>query len=78
MLYTIIIMFKSISSIVRRIDINAFDLASKLLLQRFKGKKVVAVNQSVFKKIIASGPERGVVGFVMITNKNSRLKFRVI
>ena len=51
MLHAIIVMLKGAAGIVGRINVDALDLAGKILLQRLEGKKIVAVDEHIVKNI---------------------------
>ena len=51
MFHPVIVVFKGAAGIVGGIDIDALDLAGKVLFQRLEGKKVVAVNEHVVENI---------------------------
>ena len=65
MLDPIIIIIKRTSSVVRRIDIDALDSSSKILLQRLECNQVVTVDQHVLAVRIA-------VGFLRFLKENAR------
>lgn len=77
MFKTIIIMFKGIASIVRWINVDAFDLTSELLLKCFQRKKVISVDEHVVEDVLAILPARGgMMRFFHILHQHARLKAR--
>ena len=65
MFKVIIIVFKSSSSVKWRININALDSSSKILLQRLERDQVIAVNQHVFAVRIT-------VRLLLVVNEDTR------
>jgi hypothetical protein len=63
MFYPVIIMFKGAAGIVGRVDVDAFYLAGKFLLQGFEGKEVVAKDKAVVEDVFFAGAVFGVVTF---------------
>jgi hypothetical protein len=63
---SVVVMLKSGTCIVRRVNIDALDLAGELLFERFEGKKVVTEDEAVIEKVVVGDSVRGVVGFVGI------------
>ncbi len=76
MFNTVVIMFKSIASIVWRINVNALDLACVFLLESFESKKVVAVNKHVVENIVIRHSFCSMITLCGILNKNPRLQPR--
>ena len=70
-------MRKSTTGVIRWINIDAFYLASELLLQRLEGEEVVAVDEHVVKDVLAILPAHGgMMRFFYILNQHARLKAR--
>ncbi len=76
MLNTVVVMFKSIASVVGRINVNALDLACVFLLESFEREKIVAMNKHVVKNIIIRHSFSGMITLCGILNKNPRLQPR--
>lgn len=77
MFKTIIIMFKGIASVVRRVDVDAFHLPCELLLKSLQRKKVVSVDEHVVEDVLAILPARGgMMRFFHILHQHARLKAR--
>ena len=73
----IIIMVKSIASVVRWINIDTFHLAGELLLYGFQGEEVIAVDEYVVEDVLAiAPPRRGMVRLRGILNQHTRFKPR--
>ena len=47
MLYAIVVVFKGLLSIKRRVNVDALDLAGELLLQRLQSQQVVTMDEQV-------------------------------
>ena len=52
MLDPVIVVRKRASGVVGRIDVDALDLASKILFEGFQSEKVVAKNETVVEDIV--------------------------
>ena len=77
MFKAIVIMRKSTTGVVRRVDVDALHLAGELLLKRLEGEEVVAVDEHVVEDIFAVAAARGgVVGFRGILHQHARLEAR--
>src|ERR1039457_5450756 len=74
MLYSIIIMLKRTSGVVRWVNKNALDLAGKFLLKRFQREQVVAKNQLVVEKVVVRHAVLRVIRFRRVFQQNARLK----
>ena len=79
MFQSIVVMHKGRSRIIRWINIDAFHLTCELLLQRLKGKQVVAMDEHVVEDVLAILPARGgVIRFFHILHQHARLKARAL
>lgn len=65
MLNPIVIMCKSGTGVIWRIDVDALDLAGEFLFEGFKGKQVVAEDQAVVKEIGRVGFSRQVATVIL-------------
>ena len=54
-------MGKGATSVVRRVDENAFHLASKLRFQCLERQQVITENESVVEDVVVRNPMLGVV-----------------
>ena len=61
MFKSIIIMVKSISGIERRINIDAFYLASIVLFQCLKCKQIIAMDEHIIEYIVISMTNLGMI-----------------
>src|SRR3989304_5324611 len=80
MLQPIIIMFKRIAGIIRRINIDTLNLPCKVLLKRLQGKEVVTLDKHVCppsQSPLTKGGLRGVSPFTVL-NQYPRLQPRLI
>ena len=50
MLNPILVVFERDPGVVRWVDVDAFDLAGKLLFESFEGKQVVAEDETVIEQ----------------------------
>lgn len=71
-------MFKWAASIVRRINVDALNLARELLLKYFEGKQVIAKNEPVVEQIVVGNAVWRMVGLLRILQQNPRLQLRPI
>src|ERR1700733_12031998 len=74
MLNSIFILVKSRASVVRRINIDTFNFATKFLLQGLKRQQIVAKDQSVVEDIMIGNSLRGMIRLRWIFKKNPRLQ----
>lgn len=74
MFQAIIKMSECRSSVVRRVDVNAFHLASELMFERLKGEQVVAVNQPVVENVVFTDAMRGMIRFGWVFEQDARLQ----
>jgi hypothetical protein len=72
--YTIVVLLKRCSCVIRRINENALDLTSELLFERFKGKEIVTKDKTVIEKVVVSHSMWGVVGLLRVFQQNARLQ----
>ena len=70
----IVVVFKGTARVVRRVNIDTLDFASKLLFQCLKGKEVVAKDKSVIEDVMVGDAMRGVAGLVRAFQENARLQ----
>jgi len=66
MLDSIIIVLKSISGVIGRVNIDALDPAGEFRFQGFEGKEVVAENETVIEEILVAYPVFGVIGLLRV------------
>lgn len=59
MLLIVIVMLKSASGVVRRINVNAFYLSGKVLFKCTKRKEIVAVNEHIARPRFSIGKRVG-------------------
>ena len=59
-------MLEGAAGVVRRVDVDALDLAGELSLQCLEGKQVVAKDEAVVEDVVVSDPVRGVVRLLAI------------
>jgi hypothetical protein len=79
MFKAIVIIRKSLSSVVRRIDVDAFHLSGELLFQCLKGEEVVAVDEHVVEDVLAvPAAYGGVMGFSWVLDEDAWLKARTL
>jgi hypothetical protein len=74
MLHTVIIVFKCTARVERRIDVNALDLSSELLLEGFERKEVVAENEAAIEKVVIGYALHRVIGLLRILKQDARLQ----
>jgi hypothetical protein len=74
MLNTIIVIFKHFPCIKWRINVDAFNLTSKLLFQRPKGKEVIAKNQPIIEEIVFAGLVGGMIRLGRVLDQDARLQ----
>ena len=72
------IMRKRRAGVVRRINVDALDLARKFLLQRLKRQQVIAENQPVIENIIFGNSVRRMVRLRRIFDEYSGLQLRPV
>jgi hypothetical protein len=75
MLNTIVIVFKRLLSIERRVDINALDLACKFLFERSKSKQVVPEDQPIVELVVVRYTLLGVIRLRRVFQENPGLQF---
>ena len=56
MLHTVIILLERRAGVVRRVNVDALDLAGELLFERFKGEQIVAKDEPVIEQVIFRHP----------------------
>lgn len=78
MFNAIIIVFKGTTSVIRRIDINTFDLAGEFLFERLERKQVVSEDEAVIEAVLVGNPMRGVVGLLAILQQDARFQLRPV
>src|SRR5665213_1646100 len=78
MLYTIVILSKSRSRVVRRINEDTFYLAGKLLLQRLEREQVVAKDEPVVEDVLVADTLLGVVALLRVFKQDARLQPRPV
>ncbi len=78
MLNTIIVIFKHFPCIKWRVNVDAFNLTSKLLFQRPKGKEVIAKNQPIVEEVVLASPVGGMIRLGRVLDQNTRLQLRPI
>jgi hypothetical protein len=74
MFNTIVIMCKRCASVVRRVDIDALNLAGKFLFERFEGKEIVAKDETIVEDVVVGDSMRSVVRLLRIFRQNARLQ----
>jgi hypothetical protein len=62
MLHPVIVVLECASSVVRRIDVNAFDLSSEFLFQGFEGEKIVTEHESILEQVLVCRSVHRVIG----------------
>ena len=77
MFKAVIVVSESRTSVVWRIDVDAFHLAGELLFKRLEGEKVVAVDEHVVEDVLTvAATGCGVVRFRRILHQHARLQPR--
>ena len=71
-------MFKGLLSVKRGINVNAFNLAAKLMFQCLQGQQVVAEDQPVVEQILLCHPITRMVRQILILQQDARLQSRPI
>lgn len=78
MLYRVVVMLKCIAGVIRRINVNALNLARELLFERFEGKEVVAENKSVVEDVVVRDSVLRVVRLLWVLQQDARLQLRPV
>ena len=47
----IIVMLEGAAGVLRRVDVDALDLAGELLFERFEGEEIVAEDEAVIEQV---------------------------
>ena len=76
MLYTIVVMLKRTTCVVRWVDEHALHLARKLLLQRLQCQQVVTEDEPIVEDVPSS--LRRVMGLLRVLQQNARLQLRPV
>lgn len=74
MLNPVIVVCERATSVIRRVDEDALDLAGELLFEGFKGKQVVAEDKSVVEQIVVGYTVLRVIGLFHIFKKDTGLQ----
>ncbi len=64
--------------VVRRINVNAFDLPRELLFERLESKQVIPEDESVIEQVVVGDPVRRMVGLLRVFQQNPRLQLRPV
>ena len=64
--------------VVRRVDVDALDLASELLLQGLERQQVVAEDEPVIEDVVARHALRSVIRLLRVFQQDARLQLRPI
>jgi hypothetical protein len=78
MLQSIVIMLKSTSRVVRRIDVNALHLPGELLFQRLESEQIVPADEPVVEEVPVRNPVLRVMGLVRLLQQDARLQLRPV
>ncbi len=78
MLQPVVIMIESIASIIWWINVNTFNLPSKLLLQCLQGQQIIAEDKPVVEDILVRHPVRRMIRLLRVLQQNPRLQPRPI
>src|SRR2546429_8087300 len=76
MLDSVIIVLERAARVVWGVDVDAFDPAGELLLQRLQREQVVAKDQAVIEKVVVREAVSRVVGLLRVFQEDTRLQLR--
>lgn len=71
-------MLERTAGVVRRIDVDALDLAGELLFEGFQGKQVVAEDQAIVEQVAVGDPVHRMVGPLLVLQQDARLQLRPV
>jgi hypothetical protein len=74
MLNPVLVLLKSRPSVVRWVNEDALDFASKFLFEGFEGEKVVAEYKAVVEEVMVSNAMNCVIRFLRILQQDARLQ----
>jgi len=78
MLNAVLVMFESAAGVVGRVNEHAFDTPPVLLLKRLQRQQVVTANEDIVEDIVVGNARLGVVGLVLIFQKDTGLQARTL
>ena len=78
MLNAVVVMCEGTACIVGWINKDAFDLASKLLFDRFQRKEIVAEEEAVIEDVVVCDSVRRVVRLLRVLKQDARLQLRPV
>jgi len=77
-LQSVIIVRERATSVVGRIDKDAFHLPGIVCLERFQREQIVSVDQHIVEDVIITDTRRRVVAFLRFLDQNARLQPRTV
>jgi len=78
MLDRIVIMFECLTSVIRRINVNALDSAGEFFFQCFQREQVVAKDQAIVEEVILRNSLRRMIRKLWVFKQNSRFQPRPV
>jgi len=75
---TIIIVFKGTARVVRRINVDALDLAGEFLFKRFECQQVVAEDEPIIEEIVIGDTMRRVARLLRVFEQDAWLQPRPV
>ena len=73
-LNAIVVVLECAPGVVRRVDVDALDLAGELLFQRLEREQVVAEDEPVVEEVVIRDAVLRVVGLLRVFEQDARLK----
>src|SRR5450759_934807 len=74
MLDAVIEVLERTPGVVRRVNVDALDLASELLFERLEGEQIVAEDEPVIKDVVVRDASWSVIRPLRILEQNARLE----
>ena len=73
MLNPVIVVLERTAGVVRRVNVDALDLAGELLFERFEGEQIVAEDEAVIEAVVVRDALLGVIRLLRVFEQDARL-----
>ena len=74
MLNPVIVMLERAAGVVRRVNVDALDLAGELLFERFEGEEIVAEDEAVIEEVVIRDAVLGVIRLLRVFEQDAWLQ----
>jgi len=71
-------MLKRTARVIRRVDLDALDLAGEFLFEGFEREEIIAANEAIIEHVAIGHAVRRVIGLLRIFKQDARLQPRPV